>query len=146
MIPFFEANGYKCPTDQSNGPIQIAYGTNKPIYDIWASRPGVIENFSTFMTGVRAGRPSWLEWFPLQQELFEGATSESNAPFMVDIAGGRGQDLKAFRQRFPGSPYRLILQDLQHVVKDNGTLDGIEQMAYDFFDSQPIHGASRLLN
>ena len=94
MIPYFEANSYKCPTEQNNGVIQFARGTELPLYDYWSTLPGVRENFNAFMTEVRAARPSWLEWFPMEQEILAGATDGSDTPIIVDIGGGRGHDLK----------------------------------------------------
>ena len=140
MVPFFEAHGYKCPTDQTKGVIQFARGTDLPVYDYWATVPGAKENFSAFMTEVRAARPSWLDWFPVQDEIVAGAVGEGDAPFIVDIGGGRGHDLKAFRERFPNLSNRLILQDLHNVLKDNNDLDGVQQMEYDFFTPQPVCG------
>jgi hypothetical protein len=36
---------------------------------------------------------------------------------MVDVAGGRGHDLKKFRAKFPHAPGRLIVEDLPQVLE-----------------------------
>ena len=97
------------------------------------------------MTGVRAARLSWLEWFPVQQEILDEITDDGETPFILDVGGGRGHDLEAFRERFPTTTNRLILQDLPNVIQGNDALDGIQQMEYDLFNPQPVHGKSELI-
>ena len=140
MLSYFRENGYKCPTSHTRGPLQYACKTDLQVYDYWATLPGVLENFNIFMTGVRASRPMWLDWFPVQEELLQGVPAGENTPLIVDIGGGRGQDLIAFTQRFPGANGRLVLQDLPRVIGSNSRLAGIEQMEHDFFTPQPVHG------
>ena len=86
----------------------------------------------------------WLDWFPVQEELLQSVPAGDNTPLIVDIGGGRGQDLVAFTQRFPGAKRRLVLQDLPRVIESNSRLEGIEQMEHDFFTPQPVHGKSIL--
>ena len=52
------------------------------------------------MTGNRGSRPSWIEWFPVEHNVLRGTKEDSDAVLVVNIAGGRGHDLKAFRQNF----------------------------------------------
>lgn len=42
--------------------------------------------------------------FPVQERLIHGAEIDSEAPFLVDIAGGLGHDLVEFKKRFPNHP------------------------------------------
>ena len=140
MVPYFKKKGYESPTSHTDGPLQYACKTDLSVYDYWATLPGALENFNVFMTGVRASRPMWLDWFPVQEELLQGATDGESPPLIVDIAGGRGHDLVGFTERFPGVKRRLILQDLPRVIESNSRLKGIEQMEYDFFTPQPVHG------
>jgi hypothetical protein len=62
--------------------------------------------------------------------------------FLVDVAGGRGHDIKAFRERFPDARGRFILEDLPHVVDQ--ALPGLqaEKLPFDLFKEHPIKGAS----
>lgn len=61
---------------------------------------------------------------------------------MVDVGGGMGYELLALHHRFAGLPGRLVLQELPETI-DNivGDTIGIEIMAYNFFDPQPVRGA-----
>ena len=63
-------------------------------------------------------------------------------PLLIDIGGGLGHDLIAFRKRFPELSGKLIVQDIPVVVdsiKDLPT--GINAMTHDFFKPQPVKGA-----
>lgn len=42
--------------------------------------------------------------YPVQENLIHGAETGSDAPFLVDIAGGLGHDLTEFKRRFPNTP------------------------------------------
>lgn len=42
--------------------------------------------------------------YPVQESLIHGAEAGSDAPFLVDIAGGLGHDLTEFKNRFPNYP------------------------------------------
>ena len=140
MLPYLKDNGYKCPRDQTRAPLHYAFETNLPVYDYWDTLPGVRDNFNLFMTGARASRPAWMSWFPVEEEVLQGTENDKENPLIVDIGGGRGQDLAAFEQKFPDTSSRLVLQDLPSVIAGNSELKGIEQMGYDFFNPQPIHG------
>lgn len=73
--------------------------------------------------------------------MLRSAKEDDGAVLLVDVAGGRGHDLEAFRQKFPDARGRMILQDLSGVVDDIRDLDlRIERMAYDMFLPQPIEG------
>ena len=64
----------------------------------------------------------------------------------VDVGGGRGQSLKAFRKHMPGLKGRMIVQDLPKVVEDQTTTYGVEAMAHDFFSHQPVRGMNSPLS
>ncbi|KAJ5162062.1 hypothetical protein N7492_007454 [Penicillium capsulatum] len=74
--------------------------------------------------------------------------SEPDRPFIVDIAGGRGQALLAIQEHCAGSyGGKLILQDLPSVIntlKPDET-PGIEPMIYDAFTEQPVKGKETTL-
>jgi hypothetical protein len=141
MPKYFKEAGYKSPTDPRNGALQYAFKTKEEAFDYWRKSPEILENFNTFMTGVRGSRPSWIEWFPMQERVFDGYTAADSSVLLVDIGGGRGHDTEAFRKRFPNLKGRLVLQDLPAVIDDIKTLDeSIEQLKHDFFTPQPVWG------
>lgn len=139
---YLEARGAACPSDPNNGLFQFSHGTTLESFALWQSKPAVLDNFNTFMEGVRGDKPSWVEWFPIQDTILAGSDPASEAPILVDIGGARGHDLIAFDQRFPQPPGRLVLEDLPAVIDDIRSLDPkIRRVKYDFFQPQPIKGA-----
>ncbi|KAI2938937.1 hypothetical protein CBS147343_7506 [Aspergillus niger] len=63
---------------------------------------------------------------------------------IVDVGGGRGHILRQLKESLAGIPGRYILQDRESVIADNGPemeSHGIEPMAHDFFNPQPVSGA-----
>jgi len=76
----------------------------------------------------------------VQKRLLQVNKNSKNSPLLVDIGGGRGQDLVAFTQKFPGVKKSPILQDLPSVIASNSKLEGIEQMEYNFFTPQSVRG------
>lgn len=92
------------------------------------------------MAVVRLHRgEEWFEFFPVMEK-FQQADSQS--PLLVDIGGGLGHDISAFRARYPDLPGRLILQDLPVVIDQITELGPeIDTMKYDFFTPHPGKGA-----
>ena len=142
MPSFFKETHYQQPEDPLKGALQHAFGTDKEAFDYWHQFPDVLDNFNTFMTGNRGSRPSWVEWWPVEEQIFRGSTLDKGSPVLVDIAGGRGHDVQAFKNKFPGKG-RLVVEDLPVVIDDIKELDAeIERVKYDFFNSQPIQGTT----
>ena len=77
----------------------------------------------------------------LPQDIDRG---DPERPFIVDVAGGRGQSLVAIRGEIEAYGKvklgRWILQEKKVVVDSipDDALPGIEKMTIDFFDSQPV--------
>lgn len=57
----------------------------------------------------RKGRP-WFMFFPVEEKLLRKDP--------VDIGGGQGQDISAFRNAFPHLPGKFILQDLPVIIEN----------------------------
>ncbi len=139
---WFKSNGYQSPTSATSGPLQHIFNTNLNSFEYWATLPtNALQNFNTCMTGNRGSRPSWIEWFPVEHNVLQGAEEDETAVLIVDVAGGRGHDLEAFRRKFPHAKGRMILQDLPSVIDDIQDLDPhIERLTHDMFLPQPIRG------
>lgn len=142
MSSFFKETQYNQPEDPRKGLFQYAFGTDKEAFEYWSAQPEVMDNFNTCMTGIRGSRPSWIEWWPVESRIFStDVPIDENGVLLVDIAGGRGHDIQAFKTKFSGRKGRLVLEDLPAVIDDIQQLDqSIERIKYDFFKPQPIQG------
>ena len=91
------------------------------------------------MTAFDEDRANWMDFYPVERQLGDGSLQDRQAVMFVDIGGGMGHEAIAFLKRFPNLPGRVVLQDLPAVVAQVD-LDGVEVMAHDFFEPQPLHG------
>lgn len=136
---FFQKSDYKNPGDPINGPFQHAYNTAGSCWDWLAKNPDALDRFNTFMEGGRDDTSHWTDWFPAQQQLLDGASTDF--PLLVDVGGGRGHDLLGFKQRFSIGAGRLVLEDLPSVIEDIQKLDSaIQRVKHNFFEPQPVKG------
>lgn len=96
------------------------------------------------MTTYSQGRLSWVDANLYDvTRLIEGVDIGNNDVMLVDMGGGQGQDISAFRRQLPNAPGRLILQDLPGAIakaKTKGLHPSIEMMEHDFFTEQSIKG------
>lgn len=122
-------------------------GTDLGFFEYLEQDTKAYKDFDTFMMASRQNRPIFADWFPVQAQIVdrfqEGKEGKSdNDVLIVDVGGGRGQDLEMFRKRFPQAPGRMVLQDLPRTVADAKLSKGVEGMAYDFLTPQPVKGKS----
>jgi hypothetical protein len=121
--------------------VQYAFQTKLPTFQLIASKPELLKDFNTFMGNTMGARNYWLDWYPVQERMLDGASLD--APLIVDIGGGKGHDLKQFNAKFPG--HRLVLQDLQPVIDSVSGIDTtIECVVHDFFTEQTLKGRCRI--
>ena len=97
------------------------------------------------MAGSHTGRSRWMDpgFYPVNKNLVDDAKAADKAIFLVDIGGGKGHDLQELHQQYPNLPGRLILQDLNGVIREaeaSGLDKKIITMEHDFFKPQPIKG------
>lgn len=99
------------------------------------------QQFHQHMGGVNQGRASWLDFYPVQERLVDGFDGSPDAVMLVDVGGGYGHDLDAFRRRNIDAPGRLVLEDLGVALGQITDLHPkIERLEHDFFTEQPIKG------
>lgn len=68
-------------------------------------------------------------------------TPEAQEPvLLVDVGCGRGQALTQVRRMRPNIKGRMVAQDLPEVIAEREVDEGIENMAYDFLEPQPVQG------
>ncbi|KAI0015523.1 putative O-methyltransferase [Xylariomycetidae sp. FL0641] len=134
--------GYHCPTDPNDGFMQYAFQTKLTTFELFNSIPRVSRDFNLFMGNTMGARDYWVDWFPVEERLLSGASITDKSALLVDVGGGRGHDVLAFRDKFPQRGGRLILEDLAPALENVEDLGPeIETVVYDFFTPQPIKGA-----
>ncbi|KAI5306548.1 hypothetical protein KEM56_000312 [Ascosphaera pollenicola] len=138
---YLKKTNYENPTGTSEGPLFDAYGITTSLWDWLAADPQRQDTAATFMEADQAGRPSWVDWFPVKERVIDGFGGDSDV-LQVDIGGGRGHDMAQFKAALPDAPGRLIVQDLPQVISSIKGLDSsIVCQTYDFFTPQPVKGA-----
>ncbi|XXG95485.1 hypothetical protein Hte_001749 [Hypoxylon texense] len=131
--------GHRCPTDPQDSFMQYAFQTKLGTFQLFNSMPDMLKDFNTYMGNTMGARSYWLDWFPVQEQLINGASKES--PLLVDVGGGKGHDIMAFHKKYPDQG-SLVLQDSSAVTDSIDPLyPSIKVMAYDFFTEQPLKGA-----
>ncbi|KAI4243682.1 MAG: hypothetical protein L6R42_010676 [Xanthoria sp. 1 TBL-2021] len=134
---------YQNPEDLLNGPFQFAFDTDRTLFQWLDKRPDRMKNFNTWMEGHRQGRKSWFQSFPVERLNSPRIQKNTGAVMLVDVGGGQGHDLEAFRNAFPESNGRLILEDLPKTIDElpDHRKCLMEAIKYDFCTPQPIIGA-----
>lgn len=138
---YLRESGYRCPTDPRDGFMQYAFQTKLTTFELFSSIPRIFKDFNTFMGSTMGARGYWVDWYPIQERLLDGADlAVKGSALIVDVGGGKGHDLAAFHGKYSGQG-RLVLQDLAPVVESLSDLvPDIEVMTYDFFTKQPVKG------
>lgn len=155
---------YRNPDDPFRAPLQYTHNVDVDGFSWLCQNPDALSRFNAFMEGQRADRSFWGDWFPVREriltledgtalEALNGDNNPSAPPLLVDVGGGRGHDLLAFRERFPEpmAPGQLVLEDLPGVLDEaragqgsGSELEarGIAAVPYDFFaEEQPVKNA-----
>ncbi|KAI0387392.1 putative O-methyltransferase [Hypomontagnella monticulosa] len=137
---FLREAGHRAPLDPSDGFIQYAFQTKLSTFDFYSSIPQLQRDFDLCMGNVLGARQNWLDWFPVEERILDGADKRS--PLLVDVGGGKGHDILAFHEKYPRNGGRLILQDLAPAINNVLKVDSsIETMVHNFFTEQPVKGA-----
>ncbi|KAH8679623.1 S-adenosyl-L-methionine-dependent methyltransferase [Tricladium varicosporioides] len=131
---------YQNPSNAYDGPFQAFHKTNLHCFDWLATQPPLQHAFNVSMGIARSTKSQkWFEYFPVESKLSGCSPDET---LVVDIGGGVGHDLIAFKQSFPEMKGKLVLQETSVVVKNITNLpEGIEAQEDDMFASNPVKGA-----
>jgi len=88
------------------------------------------------MTVSRLARgEEWFDFYPVVEKLQVKSLEDI---LLVDIGGGIGHDVIAFKNRFPDNKGKLIVEDLPAVTAEVKDLPaGIETVGHNFFQPQP---------
>lgn len=140
-IPEFLRNReYQFIEGATSGPWQYASQSKELLWDWVAKDEDRLDITHSFMEGDRGSRPPWVDWFPVEEKLVSTFTGGEEDIFFVDVAGGRGHDIKAFREKFPQVKGRFVLEDLKHVIEQSVEGLDAEKIAFDLFQPQPVKG------
>jgi hypothetical protein len=135
---FLKKTNYKNPVDENNTVFQDAWNTDKHTFKWFTDNPENLRYFNDYMRFRREPVLSWLSVYPVEQET--QGLDPSRAVY-VNIGGGVGHQCAQFKEKYPSVPGRVILQDMPHSIAKALPTPGVENMAHDFFQPQPIQGA-----
>ncbi|PMD42041.1 S-adenosyl-L-methionine-dependent methyltransferase [Hyaloscypha variabilis F] len=142
MHNYFRERGYKSPVDPVDGPMQWTLNTKLAYFEYVQQDPELFKAFTQLMTRWRGLSKHWTEWYPVQANILDGASTNAEEIIMVDMGGDRGHDLEIFLKRFPSTQGRLVLQDLPMTIATVPHLaPAIKTTVHDFFTPQPVKGA-----
>ena len=100
---------------------------------------GDTPSFQHFYVGS-AGWASQFCRLLVDRLLVQGFSSNQDAVFFVNVGGAYGQEILEMKQRIPALHGRTVLQDLPNVIKGCSETHGLEIVAHNFFEPQPIRG------
>ncbi|KAG9238008.1 S-adenosyl-L-methionine-dependent methyltransferase [Amylocarpus encephaloides] len=133
---YFRERGYLSPDDAYNGPFQYAHQTPLHCFAWLATQPRLQDAFNIMMTLPRGDTP--LKWFDIYPVTTKLAVASPDDVLLVDVGGGVGHDLIAFKSSFPDLEGGLVLQELPVVVDSIPRLPtGIHVVSHDMFTTPP---------
>lgn len=136
----------------------MQWAVGKSQFEWLAEHPERQRMFDGYMASRRQGKKEWFEVYPFHERLLtnQPKRQEEQEAFIVDIGGNQGHNLQRLvekkreailgttnknnRSEESGFQGRLVLQDLPAIIAKAPHVEGVEQMAYSFFDSQPVKG------
>jgi hypothetical protein len=127
------------PTSLEDGPFFATF--QKTFWDSLRDDPAKHAAFSLSMEGVYEEDVIKSDARFIGQSLQRAGTlNDPDQVLLVDIGGGTGHLLRTFRDIHSGLPGKLVLQDRASVIQtaDPKAIGGIDLIAHDFFDAQPV--------
>lgn len=137
---FLAKTKYQNPADSNNCAFQEGFHTRENLFDWFPKHPELLNDFNLWMTGQRDGRTNWLDFFPFEERVARGFERGDGSVMLIDVGGGRGQEVEAIKNKHPHLPGRFLLQDLPNTIRKALPVPGMEAVAHDFFTQQPIKG------
>ncbi|CAG9950381.1 unnamed protein product, partial [Clonostachys rosea f. rosea IK726] len=135
---FLEQIGYTNPVAETHTAFKLAFNTDLNAYAWFGQNPTQLNHFNTYMALRRNPDSTWLSVYPVAEE---AAAWPSEKPLYVNIGGGVGHQCAQFREKYPDLPGRIVLQDLPHSVAQALPTPGVENMAHNILEPQPVVGA-----
>ncbi|PWY95090.1 O-methyltransferase [Aspergillus sclerotioniger CBS 115572] len=139
---FFRQKNWKHEISPRSNQYTFAHDCEgKTMFEHVAQFPDRLSRLSDAMTASDSNLPT-VGIYPIAEEL--GPLASDDTVTLVDVGGGRGHVIRQIKESAPDLKGRFILQDEAHVIQNNGDENekyGIEAMAHDFFQPQPVKGA-----
>ena len=138
---------FRCPGDPDNALFQYALNTKPNVFQWLETQPDQLAAFSAYNAAstkrrgpvLRASISALLSANgPATPS--EGAQIEKDQVLLVDVGAGRGQVLGDIRKERLDLVGRIIAQDLPEVIAGRENAEGVENMAFDFFQPQAVKG------
>lgn len=137
MPGFLRNNKYQDVTDGKATIFQPAHRTDLDAYTWFSQNPEPRKALIEFLAVQQKVRGRWLDEYPIERYT---ADWDPKLPVFVDVGGNVGHCCAMFKKHFPNVPGRVILQDLDHTLTQAMQTPGVETIAHDFFEPQPIRG------
>lgn len=111
------------------------------MFEFLLQHPERFKNFNDAMQARSSQTSLPYSLFPFQSELSKADTTNETV-LLVDVGSGIGQATLAIREACQDIKGKMIMQDQKEVIDGiSGSLPaGVEGMAHDFFQPQPIKG------
>lgn len=135
---FLKETGYK--NQASTGAFQKGLDTDMGLFPWLKQRPDALKDFQSLMGVPKEG--NCLDVLPLGESLSSSESiADQTRPVLVDIGGNTGQQAAKMLAKYPDLAGRVVVQDREETVNSAPAAKGVEMMAHDFLNPQPVRGA-----
>lgn len=124
--------GYRNRT--SGSAFQKGVGAEQGLFPWLKQHPDLLGNFQSLM-GIPKESNAW-DVIPLDSSV----SGSHQGPVLVDIGGNVGQQARLLVAQHPELAGRVVVQDREETIKSAPAAKGVQLMAHDFFQPQPVTG------
>ncbi|KAF7595501.1 hypothetical protein BBP40_005837 [Aspergillus hancockii] len=133
---FLKKTGYADPATSSRLAFHDAKNWDGGVFERINAFPEEGALFDKYMQFQQNNVTNWANIF----SLVDGKASPDEVLF-VDVGGGIGHQCARLRAHYPDLQGRVVVQDVERVIDAAVPIEGVEKMAHNIFDPQPIKGA-----
>lgn len=129
--------GYQTPIDDTKTAFHLAFHTTLDPFSWFAQNPTYLADFHAYHALRRQPDATWLSVYPVETEVVGWPPDR---PLYVNVGGGVGHQCAQFKEKYPSLGGQIILQDLPQSVAEALPTPGVENMAHNMFETQPVIG------